>query len=59
MSGTRITDKQVRLYMSKRKHHSLEVAAAKAGISVRTARRIDRDARLALPGTKTVMADPN
>lgn len=46
MSGTRITDQQVRLYMSKRKHHSQEVAAAKAGISVRSARRIERDARL-------------
>jgi hypothetical protein len=37
MSGTRITDQQVGLYMSKRKHHSQEVAAAKAGISSRTA----------------------
>jgi hypothetical protein len=43
MSGTRITDQQVRLYMSKRKHHSQEIAAAKAGISVRSARRIERD----------------
>ncbi|WP_228939410.1 IS21 family transposase, partial [Paraburkholderia saeva] len=41
MSGTRITDQQVRLYMSKRKHHSQEIAAAKAGISVRSARRIE------------------
>ncbi len=32
--------------MSKRKHHSQEVAAAKSGISVRSARRIERDARL-------------
>lgn len=32
--------------MSKRKHHSQELAAAKAGISVRSARRIERDARL-------------
>ncbi len=46
MSGTRITDQQVRLYMNKRKHHSQEVAAAKTGISVRTARRIERDATL-------------
>ncbi|CAD6563467.1 hypothetical protein LMG24235_08714 [Paraburkholderia sabiae] len=46
MSGTRITDQQVRLYMSKRKHHSQEIAAAKAGISVRSARRIERDALL-------------
>ncbi|QDQ82315.1 IS21 family transposase [Paraburkholderia megapolitana] len=41
-----MTDQQVRLYMSKRKHHSQEVAAAKAGISVRSARRIEHDARL-------------
>ncbi len=46
MSGTRITDQQVRLYMSKRKQFSQEVAAAKAGISVRSARRIERDAQL-------------
>jgi len=37
MSGNRITDQQVRLYMTNRKHHSQEIAAAKAGISVRTA----------------------
>ena len=30
MSGTRITEPQVRLYMYKRKHHSQEIAAAKA-----------------------------
>ncbi len=46
MSGTRITDQQVRLYMNKRKHHSQEVAPAKAGISVRSARRIERNATL-------------
>jgi hypothetical protein len=32
--------------MTKRKHHSQEVAAAKTGISVRSARRIERDAML-------------
>jgi hypothetical protein len=32
--------------MSKRKHHSQEIAAAKAGISVRSARRIERDTTL-------------
>jgi hypothetical protein len=32
--------------MSKRKHHFHERAAAKAGVSVRSARRIERDARL-------------
>lgn len=46
MSGTRITDQQVRLYMSKRKQHTQEIAAAKAGISVRSARRIERDSQL-------------
>nr|SPD49210.1 protein of unknown function [Cupriavidus taiwanensis] len=46
MSGTRITDQQVSLYMSKRKQHTQEIAAAKAGISVRSARRIDRDSQL-------------
>jgi len=46
MSGPRLTDQQVRLYMTKRKHNSQEVAAAKAGISVRSARRVERDARL-------------
>ncbi|MGU7776404.1 IS21 family transposase [Burkholderia sp. MR1-5-21] len=51
MSGTRITDQQVRLYMSKRKLHTQEVAAAKSGISVRSARRIEHDATL--PSQKT------
>lgn len=46
MSGTRITDQQVRLYMSKRKQRTQEIAAAKAGISVRSARRIESDSRL-------------
>jgi hypothetical protein len=46
MSGNRITDQQVRLYMTNRKHHSQEIAAAKAGISVRTARRIETDVTL-------------
>lgn len=32
--------------MSKRKHQSQQIAAAQAGISVRSARRIERDARL-------------
>jgi hypothetical protein len=46
MPGTYVTDQQVRLYMSKRKHHTQEVAAAMAGMSVRTARRIEHDGRL-------------
>ena len=40
MPGTHITDRQVHLYMTKRKDHTQEVAAAKAGMSVRTGRRV-------------------
>jgi hypothetical protein len=39
--GTRINDQQVHLYMSHRKHHRQELAAAKSGISERSARRIE------------------
>ena len=46
MSGTRITDQQVRLYMRTRKDHTQEVAAAKSGMSSRTARRIERGGAL-------------
>ncbi len=42
MPGTRITDQQVTIYMTQRKQHSQIVAAAKAGISERSARRIDQ-----------------
>ena len=42
MPGTRITDQQVRLYMTHRKQVSQELAAAKSGISERSARRIDK-----------------
>ena len=42
MSGKRITDQQIRLYMSERKQGRAQAtAAAKAGISERSARRID------------------
>lgn len=45
MPGQRITDQQIRLYMSKRKQgHNQKVAAAKAGVSERSARRIDNGA---------------
>ena len=47
MSGTRITDQQVRLYMNIRKKKSQTLAAAKAGISERSARRIE--SAVALP----------
>ena len=46
MPGTRITDRQAHLYMSYRKQHTQEVAAAKAGMSERSARRLERDGRL-------------
>lgn len=42
MPGTRITHQQVTIYMSHRKRHSQVIAAAKAGISERSARRIDK-----------------
>ena len=42
MPGTRITDQQVCLYMKIRKNKSQGLAAAKAGISKRSARRIER-----------------
>src|ERR1700687_5174790 len=46
MSETRITDRQVRLYMIQRTHNTQEVAAAKVGMSSRTARRVERAAQL-------------
>jgi hypothetical protein len=46
LPGSRITDQQVRLYMNNRKTKSQELAAAKAGISERSARRIDGAAAL-------------
>lgn len=43
MPGQRITDQQIRLYMKERKQGcTQEVAAAKAGLSERSARRIDQ-----------------
>ena len=46
MPGTRITDQPVSLYMNNRKHKSQALAAAKAGISERSARRLDGAATL-------------
>ncbi len=45
MPGKPVTDQQVRLYMHDRPHHSRRVAAARAGFSERTARRIEADPR--------------
>ena len=42
MSGKFITDHQARLYMTHRRTQSQSVAAAKVGISERSARRIDQ-----------------
>ena len=46
MPGKPVTDQQVRLYMTDRLKHSQRVAAARAGFSERTARRIETDPRL-------------
>lgn len=46
MPGKPVTDQQVRLYMTDRLHHSQRAAAARAGFSDRTARRIEADPRL-------------
>ena len=42
MSGKHLTDQQVRLYMAHRINQPQKIAAAKAGVSERSARRIDR-----------------
>ena len=42
MPGNKITDQQVRIYMNAKKHHTQATAAAKAGFSERSARRIDK-----------------
>jgi hypothetical protein len=41
MSGKPITQQQVNLYMSYRKDHKQTTAAAQAGMSERTARRVE------------------
>ena len=46
MPGKPVTDQQVRLYMQDRPRHSRRVAAARAGFSERTARRLEADPRL-------------
>ena len=46
MPGKPVTDQQVRVYMQDRHRHSQRVAAARAGFSERTGRRIDVDPRL-------------
>lgn len=46
MPGKPVTDQQVRAYMQDRHRHSQRAAAARAGFSERTGRRIDVDPRL-------------
>lgn len=45
MPGKPVTDQQARVYMTDRLHHSQRIAAARAGVSERTARRIEADPR--------------
>lgn len=46
MPGKPVNDQQVRYYMQERKLHTQPTAAARAGFSERTARRIEADPRL-------------
>jgi hypothetical protein len=48
------TDQQMRMYMKLRCHHPQRIAAAKAGFSERTGRRIEGDPRL--PSQKSAEA---
>ena len=53
MSGKHITDQQIRLYMNERKQGGTQVtAAAKAGLSERSARRIDKGDLTTQPSSK-------
>ena len=63
MTGQHITDQQVRLYMKHRSRHTQATAAAKAGFSDRTARRLEADPearsrRKAEPRTWRTREDP-
>lgn len=46
MPGKPVTDQQARLYMHDRPRHPQRIAAARAGFSERTARRLEADPRL-------------
>lgn len=46
MPGRSSTDQQMRTYMKLRCHHSQHIAAAKAGFSERTGRRIEDEPQL-------------
>lgn len=58
MSGKAITEQQAKLYMEHRKAQPQTVAAAKAGISERSARRIDHDQRNRRPRGWRTRKDP-
>lgn len=61
MPGRPVTDQQARAYMQDRLRHSQRIAAARAGFSDRTGRRIDADPRLPSqrkPGRGRTVPDP-
>jgi hypothetical protein len=62
MPNLHVTDRQVMIYMTRSRHLDQEAAAATAGFSARTARRIDKDPRLPsqkrLPRTWRTRSDP-
>jgi hypothetical protein len=49
--GRHVTSQQQRLFMKFRPHHPQHIAAAKAGFSERTARRMETNRHLAAPPT--------
>lgn len=58
MPGKAITEQQARLYMEHRKTQHQTVSAAKAGVSERSARRIDHDQRNKRPRDWRTRKDP-
>jgi hypothetical protein len=62
MPNLHVTDRQVMIYMTRSRHLDQEAAAATAGFSARTARRIDKDPRLPsqkrLPRAWRTRSDP-
>jgi hypothetical protein len=46
MPGLHISDQQVLLFMTHRRHHTQAVAASMAGLSERSARRVESDLQL-------------
>jgi len=58
VSGKAITEQQAKLYMEHRKTEQQTLSAAKAGISERSARRIERDQRHRRPRNWRTRKDP-